>query len=198
MTRVTVVGTQHISKESAEKVKKVILKETPDCVAIELCPARYQALVLGEQKPDIRFGVIAYLLAHLQKSISNRLGILPGSEMLAAAEAARQVKAKIVLIDMDIRDIIRGINSISPWEKLKIVFGAIVPMGKVDISKIDEKAANQALKYMKKELPQMYKVLVYDRNKFMVQWIKKLKKEYKKIVVVVGLGHKRDMERLLR
>lgn len=198
MPKVIVVGTQHISKESVENVKKAIFKEKPDCVAIELCPARYHALMLGEQRLDIKAGIVTYLLGHLQKSISKRLGILPGGEMLAAAESAKQIGAKIVLIDMDIRDIAKGINSISLKEKLKIIFGAFLPIGKKDIKSIDEKTAAEALRYMKRELPQMYRVLVADRNKFMAAWVKKLRKEYKKIVVVVGLGHKKDLERMLR
>ena len=42
---ITLVGTAHVSKESADLVARVIEEERPDTVAIELCEARYQSLI---------------------------------------------------------------------------------------------------------------------------------------------------------
>jgi pheromone shutdown protein TraB len=38
------VGTAHVSKESARLVKSVIEEEKPDTVCVELCQSRYQAI----------------------------------------------------------------------------------------------------------------------------------------------------------
>ncbi|MCP4683200.1 MAG: TraB family protein, partial [Desulfobacterales bacterium] len=42
---ITLVGTAHVSKESADLVETVIKEENPDTVCIELCDSRYQSIV---------------------------------------------------------------------------------------------------------------------------------------------------------
>ncbi|WP_183084356.1 TraB/GumN family protein, partial [Mesotoga sp. HF07.pep.5.2.highcov] len=39
-----IIGTAHVSKNSAEEVKAIIEEEKPDSVAIELCNSRYQSI----------------------------------------------------------------------------------------------------------------------------------------------------------
>ncbi|HNS66635.1 MAG TPA: TraB domain-containing protein, partial [Mesotoga infera] len=41
---IILIGTAHVSKNSAEEVKQVIEEEKPDSVAIELCNSRYQSM----------------------------------------------------------------------------------------------------------------------------------------------------------
>ncbi|HQI36507.1 MAG TPA: TraB domain-containing protein, partial [Syntrophales bacterium] len=38
------VGTAHVSRESAELAEAVIAAESPDTVCVELCKARYEAI----------------------------------------------------------------------------------------------------------------------------------------------------------
>ena len=41
---IILLGTAHVSRESAELVKSVIEEQKPDTVCVELCPSRYQSL----------------------------------------------------------------------------------------------------------------------------------------------------------
>ncbi len=41
---IILVGTAHVSRESAQLVKTVIEAETPDSVCVELCLSRYQSI----------------------------------------------------------------------------------------------------------------------------------------------------------
>lgn len=41
---VILVGTAHISRESADLAEKIITEEKPDCVCVELCNARLDAI----------------------------------------------------------------------------------------------------------------------------------------------------------
>lgn len=52
---IILLGTAHISKESVELVSSVIEEEKPDCVCVELCQSRYQAISQKDkwQKMDI-------------------------------------------------------------------------------------------------------------------------------------------------
>ncbi|MCF8130242.1 MAG: TraB domain-containing protein, partial [Deltaproteobacteria bacterium] len=41
---IILVGTAHVSEESADLVARVIEEEKPETVAVELCQSRYQAM----------------------------------------------------------------------------------------------------------------------------------------------------------
>ena len=41
---IILVGTAHVSKESAEQVTRMIQEESPDTVCVELCQSRYQSI----------------------------------------------------------------------------------------------------------------------------------------------------------
>lgn len=111
---IILVGTAHVSRDSADLVERVISEERPDTVCIELCRSRYEAVTRKEEweKTDL-FRVIrekrsAQLLAQLlmasfQKKLADRFGIRPGEDMLRAMARAEAVGAEIVLADRDIR-----------------------------------------------------------------------------------------------
>lgn len=204
MHRIILIGTSHISPKSIEKIKQTIEKEKPGCVAVELDPIRYHALLGEQRKPSLKFGLTAFIFTWLQQELSKKTGIIPGKEMLTAIEYGKKANARIVLIDMDIRETMRRINSISTLAKIKLFFKIFVSvfspqMEEFDLSEVpNQKIINEALKYLKQEFPEFYDILVTQRNLYMVNWIKKLSKEYKKIVVVVGAGHKKDIEKGLK
>jgi len=205
MARITIVGTSHIAPASMEAARRTILRLKPDCVAIELDPERYAVLKSKRrEKASIR-NPMYFVLNSLQTNLGHRTGMLPGSEMLAAVDTARSVKARIVLIDMDIAEIMGRLGAISRWEKFKLVFKLLVGMipwpghEDVDLEKVPpERMIEQALNWMHINLPAIYKVLITDRNIYMASWIRELSKQYKNIVVVVGAGHKRGLEKLLK
>ena len=108
------VGTAHVSKESAELVKTVIEEERPDTVCVELCQSRYQSIqqkdrwqdtdivkVIKEKKSFLLLSNL--LLASFQKRIAKQFDIKPGQEMITAIETAETVGAQIHLADRDIR-----------------------------------------------------------------------------------------------
>ena len=202
MAKITIVGTSHISPGSIESIKSAISKNKPDCVAVELDPKRYNALIYGERKVSLRYGLFATLLAFLQKKLGEKTGIFPGDEMLFAINYGRKNGAKIVLIDMDILDILNRLKSIGIHEKIRLFIGLFFGFfvgEKINLNQVPQKkVVKEVLKYMRRKFPNLYRVLVRDRNKYMVEWIKKLSKEYKRIVVVVGAGHVDGLKRMLK
>ena len=111
---VILIGTAHISRESADLVEQVIEEEKPDTVCIELCKSRYEAIKQKEnwEKTDIfkvikekrTFQLLAQLLmASFQKRLADKFGITPGEEMLRAINKAEETGAEVVLADRDIR-----------------------------------------------------------------------------------------------
>ncbi|MFZ3077594.1 MAG: TraB/GumN family protein [Candidatus Aenigmatarchaeota archaeon] len=202
-----IIGTSHIAKESVETVRRVIEETKPDCVAIELDPKRFFALTHAQQSGDkrklgLRYGATIWLFGWLQQNLGKSVGVFPGSEMLAAVESAKSVNAKIVLIDKDIEETFRAIMRVPLREKLKLflgIFAAPFSGEKIDLKKVpEERTIEEAIRYMKKELPGFYKALIGDRNKYMAAWIKRLEGEFETVVVVVGAGHKKELEKMTR
>jgi pheromone shutdown protein TraB len=94
-TRITVLGTAHVSRASAEAVETLIRSGDYDAVAVELCPSRHNAIV----RPDdlsrmdlfqvLRQGKVPMVTASLalgayQQRLADQFGIEPGAEMRAA------------------------------------------------------------------------------------------------------------------
>ena len=99
---IILIGTAHVSKNSAEEVKRIIEEERPDSVAIELCNSRYQSMQDQDrwEKTDIAKVIKdkSLLLANLilssyQKRMAKQIGIQAGQEMLQAIESARETGA---------------------------------------------------------------------------------------------------------
>ncbi len=202
MANITIIGTSHISPSSVTAARDYILREQPDCVAIELDPIRYRAL-LHPQPPSMGAGLTAWLMHSLQTRLGKATGVMPGSEMLAAIDAGRSVGARVVLIDKSIEEIAAQMRSVSTMTKLKLfaglVTGAAIGPKVMDLSEVpEERLVKQVLKYMEKKMPEFYRILVTERNAYMAGWIRELAKKNKKIIVVVGLGHKEGLQKLLR
>ncbi len=190
---IKIIGTSHVSRRSIKEVKETIERLRPACIGVELCPARFHALS-SKQKPNLRYGLLVWVFSWLQRKLGERVGVLPGSEMLAAIEAGRKVGAKIFFIDKNIEEIVYSLKKIPVREKIKI-FGSLLflPFARAKITSVE-----QVLREMREQFPVLYRVLVAERNLFMAEQAKRLEKEFGSVVIVVGLGHKKGIEKLLK
>lgn len=203
---IILLGTAHVSKESAQLVKDVIEEEKPETVSVELCESRYQAIRQKEmwQDTDIvkvirekkTFLLLAnLLLASFQKRIAKKLNIKPGQEMIQAIETGEAVGAKIHLADRDIRiTLSRTWRTMGLWSKFKLFFQLILSIGEVDeiseedIEKIkQEDVLETLLADVGKSLPVVKDILIDERDRYLAHKIKTAPGN--KIVAVVGAGH---------
>jgi pheromone shutdown-related protein TraB len=203
---IILLGTAHVSRESADLVELVIEEEHPDTVCIELCETRYQSIIKKDlwQETDIvkvirekkAFLLLSnLLLAHFQKKIGNKLGVKPGEEMLRAIKSAEAVNAQVHLADRDIRTTLsRTWRLMSFWTKFKLAAQLIVSVGdadkleKEDIEKMKEKDVLETLlSEIGESLPELRNILIDERDQYLVQKIRTA--PGKKIVAVVGAGH---------
>ncbi|MBT6995090.1 conjugal transfer protein TraB [Candidatus Woesearchaeota archaeon] len=211
----TIIGTSHISKQSVNDVKEHILIEKPEIIAIELDKIRLYSLLNKKKKlKSVDFRKIGFtglifnfIGAYIEKKLGKLVDTKPGSEMLAAIKLARQEKIPISLIDQDIRITLKKITKNITWKEkfrfLKDLFFSKQnkkELKKVDLSKVpSEKIIEELTKEFKKRYPTLYKVLVTERNQIMAKNLNKLiiNNKDKKILAVIGAGHKRDIEKLL-
>ena len=98
---ITLLGTAHISKESVELVEEKILSKDFDCIAVELCPARYENLknrswwknldiyeVFKKKKASLL--LINLALSAYQRRLADKVGVEAGKEMIRATELAAE------------------------------------------------------------------------------------------------------------
>ncbi len=204
--QVWLLGTAHVSRASVEEAQALIRRLRPAVVAIELCQARHQALMDPNRWKNLdifqvfREGRSLLLLANLaigawQRRIGAELGVEPGAEMLAAADAAREVGARLELIDRDIHVTLkRTWGSISLWQKaslLTAISGSLVGGETVTAEEIESMKEGDQLSDMLSEfsraLPQVAEPLIYERDRYMARKLTDLDSE--SVVAVVGAAH---------
>lgn len=207
---IVIVPVAHVSEESVRKVRKAIEETKPDVVAVELDAHRLHAL-LSRREPTLLemvrspfFGLL-YLF---QKLIGKGLGVVPGSEMLAAVEEAQKADVPIALIDRDITVTMGRLSSIPLWEKLSIVGQVFLsplafvpnPFSKRRRPPIeemtDQRFIRRFFREFRQQLPNVYRVLVDERDEHIARQLLSLKAG--KVVLVVGAGHVPGIERRLR
>ena len=206
----TIIGTAHVSQESADEVKNAILEQKPGVVAIELDRGRYHRLMnqlAGIEEDDtisvtniikenkVGLFIASTFLSYLQSKIGKDLDIKPGSEMIAAIETAKEVNAKIVLIDRDINVTLqRTLNSMSFIEKAKFVTSGIFSFISGDEEEVDveelknPETIDEMMEYFKDVSPSAYNVLVKERDAYLAGSILAIPEDY--VIAVVGAGHK--------
>jgi len=203
---ITLIGTAHVSRESADLVADVIEEERPETVSIELCESRYQAIrqknrwqdtdlikVIKEKKAFLLLSNL--MLTSFQKKIGKKLGIKPGEEMMRAIEKADVVGADIHLADRDIRTTLsRTWRLMGLWTKIKLFAQLITSMGEVDTIKEEdiEKMKNKdvlemLLSEIGESLPELRRILIDERDQYLAHKIRTA--PGKRIVAVVGAGH---------
>ena len=204
--KITLIGTAHVSRQSAELTKEVILEKTPDTVCVELCETRLNSLkdhdrwrnmdiikIIKEKKALLLF--MNLLLALFQKKIADKFGVKPGQEMINAVEAAEKINAEIVPADREIRiTLTRVWRGMGFWEKIKFTgslifsFGGAEDIKEEDIEKMKKADIIQTiLNDVKKAHPVMGKILINERDQFLAEKIRTAPGD--NIVAVVGAAH---------
>jgi pheromone shutdown-related protein TraB len=201
-----IVGTAHISRQSADLVREVIEKEKPDVVCVELDEKRMKALSEKNRwenldlKSIIRQKQLSTLIVNLvlssyQKKLGEKLGVTPGTELLEAVQTANENNIPVELCDREVRVTLRRAwHSMGFWQKMKLVaggFGGIFEKQELTEEKLAELRSKDVLSEMMDELgkamPVLKKVIIDERDQYIAQKMKEAKGN--KIVSVVGAGH---------
>ena len=212
------IGTAHVSQSSVEEVKDTIYEVQPEVVGVELDLGRYNrlmkeraGLVDDEEAIPIRkiikenkvsLFLTTTILTYFQNKIGEDLDVKPGSEMIAAIDAANDLGIKIALLDRDINITLeRVLNSVSTWGKIKFFFSFLVSFIKGDDEEIDvedlktDEMLEEVMGYFKEEAPEAYNALVAERDAYLANSILNIPED--KVVAVVGAGHKQGIEKYL-
>lgn len=204
--KIILIGTAHVSRQSAELVKNIIEEVKPDTVCVELCQSRYETItkkkkwqetdllmVIREKKAFLLLSNL--MLSYFQKRIGKKLGITPGEEMMQAIASAKTVGAGLHLADRDIRiTLSRTWHMMGLWTKIKLLAGLVTSAG--DIGAIQEEDVEELknkdmltffLSEIGESLPEIKRTLIDERDEYLTYKIRNAPGE--KVVAVVGAGH---------
>ena len=212
---IILVGTAHISQESADLVRQVIDQEQPDCVGVELDPRRFEVLSQPKRwesldlkeiirKKQLSTLMVNLLLASYQKRLGDQLGVMPGTEMLEATKTAEKHGIPVALCDRDVRVTMRRAWRTTPfWRKSMLVSSLLLSV--FDTTQVSEDdirdlkkqdALSDMMEELGKEVPTLKSVLIDERDRYLAQKIRETKGE--KVVAVVGAGHMPGIQRTLK
>ncbi len=211
-----VIGTAHVSERSVAEVREVIHRVRPEVVCVELCKGRYDALTQDKSFRDldvfkvVREGKTLYLLAHLalasyQRRMGAALGVKPGAELLAAVEAAREVGARVELVDRDIHVTLkRTWANLGLWKRSTLLASLMVggdddgkgkEISAAEIERLKEhRALSEMLAELSAALPEIKEPLIDERDQYLMSGTEAAAQGAKDVVAVVGAAHVTGMK----
>jgi len=222
LDNIILLGTSHVSKDSQKEIIESIEKYTPKIVALELDLQRLKSLTEkpnpNQKKPNMtkqikQLGLFGFLFVKVagsvQKNLAKKLGIVAGIDMKTGFDEAKSKEIPIALIDLDIRLTLKKMSKLSFFRKIKMFYSIISgslkkenrKMLKMDFNKVpDEKTILKMMKILQKSTPDLYKILIEDRNEHMSKKLINLSEKHPKenIIAIVGAGHLERMKKIIK
>lgn len=218
-TRITLLGTAHVSRKSAETVARMIDSGDFQLVAVELCASRHHALSEPEALADMdllqvfREGKAAMVSANLamgayQQRLAEQYGIEPGAEMRAAMNGAEAHGLPLVLIDREIGTTLkRTAHNLSWWKRWGLFSGLMVSLVSHDdveeheIEKLKEgDMLENAFAEFAHDRQDLYQPLIAERDSYMAARLIEAAEQHpgSRILAVVGAGHLKGIAEQLK
>jgi pheromone shutdown protein TraB len=197
---ITLVGVGHVFQISGQ-VRRVIHERGANAVCVELDARRYQALIQEDKGRKVPFSY--RMLSMFQKRLARQFGGEVGHEMLTAIEAAREVGADALFIDVDAGVLFNRLwRQMPPREKMRLFLSSFIGLfaSKERVERDLEDFQENEEKYLdafEQQLPTLKKVLIDDRNQLMASRIEMAEDRYGSVVAVIGDGHVEGIKRLL-
>ena len=211
---IVLIGTAHVSQESTDLVRRVIMDQKPDCVCVELDAKRYEALSQKKRwdsmdlkqlikKKQLSTLVVNLILASYQKKLGAQLGVVPGAELLEATKVATELDIPVSLCDREVRVTLRRAwGKTSFWKKsylLASLFASLFDTTELTEEKLTELKKNDVLSELLNELgesmPELKEVIIDERDTYLSEKIKSSLGG--KLVAVIGAGHLEGIKKAL-
>jgi pheromone shutdown protein TraB len=143
------------------------------------------------------------ILALVQQRIASEYGTQAGAEMVAAADAAKDVGARLAFLDLDSRSVLaRLMRAMSAKEKvrfaLSVLGGLFVRKATVE-KELQRFEADEGafIDDLARSFPSVKRVLIDERNAHMAQALRALEADHGNVLAVVGEGHVEGLRSLL-
>ena len=205
---ITLIGTGHVFNLS-QALLNIFDEKQPELMCIELDKQRYDSLMLKQTDPEAykekgRNAPILYkILARFQEGMANKYGVTAGEEMLTTINYARSHQLPVAFIDMNAQNLFkRMLRTMSISEKIRLVFSGFAGffVNKTRVENEFKKFEDNLDSYIEevgKKFPTIKRVLIDERNSYMVQQLKTADEQYERIIAVIGDGHITGISELL-
>ncbi|UCB59264.1 MAG: TraB/GumN family protein [Thermoplasmatales archaeon] len=206
---ITLIGTGHVFNLS-QALLSIFDEKQPDILCVELDKQRFNALMLKQTDPEKykestkNQPVIYKMLARFQDGMAQEYGVQAGEEMLTTVNYAQSHHLPIAFIDMNAQNLFRKmLRQMTFREKIRLMFsglgGFFVSKKRVEkeLSNI-EKDFDKYIEKIGEKFPTIKRVLIDERNQYMVHQLSKANEKFEKIVAVVGDGHIPGFTELLK
>jgi len=197
---ITLIGTGHVF-DLTQSLLQIFDEKQPDVLCIELDKQRYNALMLKQTDPE-RYKqagkdqpILYKLLARFQDGMAEEYGVQAGQEMITTIKYAQSHQLPLAFIDMNAQSLFtRMLKQMTFRERLRLMFSGFAGffVSKKKVEKELDKIQGEFDKYMYeigKKFPTIKRVLIDERNNFMVQQLKIANEQYEKVIAIVGDGH---------
>lgn len=205
---IILIGTAHVSKESATLVNDAIRFYVPDTVCVELDDDRLNSLknpkdwkdtdlkeVLKNKKSNQLLATL--MLSSYQQRMAKQLDSKVGEEMITAINVADELEIPLTTIDRNVNITFKRIwNSLSFKDKTDLLyygFGSIFEdeeetLNEEDLKKmLEEDLLTASLNEIREQVPTIATILVDERDQFLANKIKNAKGD--RVLAVVGGAH---------
>jgi len=216
---ITILGTAHVSRASADKAQELIESKQHDVVCIELCQSRFNAMTDPNAlaKMDlfdvIRSGKASMVTASLalgsyQQRMAEQLGIEPGLEMKISIKHAKELDLPVVVIDREVGTTLKRVyHNVPFWKRLYIIAGlftSVVSRETVSEEEIEKLKTGDLLEttfaQFSEDANDLFVPLIDERDRYMTAKLLQTLKDYpgKNLLAVVGAGHVKGMANYLQ
>lgn len=220
--RIILIGTSHIAENSVKEIEEAIERYSPEVVALELDTHRFKNLMNEDKEKDkgkkkssyksiSELGAFGYMFAQVagfvQKKVGAKVDMEPGIDMKSAYLKARENKVPVALIDIDIRKTLKKLSNLSFFKKVGLAGSIFFKSFKKEYRDVldfdlksvpDDEVVVKMIKILEKETPELHRILIDDRNHYMVSRLLKLRENHNgNIIAIVGAGHVDGMGKLL-
>lgn len=205
---ITLIGTGHIFQLS-QILLSIFDEKQPDIIAVELDINRYRSLLLKHMNPEKNEQIqkkqsfIYRTLGRYQQDLAEKFGVSAGDEMLTSILYTQSHQIPCACIDMDAQKVFNQmLKQMTIREKMKFFFsglsGFFISKKKLDreIAKLEQNV-DSYMGGIEKIFPTIKKVLIDQRNQYMVKNLVKLTEKHERIIAVVGDGHVPGMKQSL-
>ena len=200
------IGTAHVSKQSAEQVKEVIEEEQPDSVCVELDEQRYQSItnknkwkemdifqIIRDKKATLLLMNLA--ISSFQRRVAKQFGISPGQEMIQGIESAEKIDAELVLADRNIQITFNRIWRNLGWKGKALLLTQVIAgifsketISEEELEKMKSRdMIDSMLEDFTENFPRLKEPLIDERDQYLAQKIKDAPGN--KVVAVLGAAH---------
>ena len=179
---IILVGTAHISSESAELVKNIIEEENPDVVCLEWDQSRYDKYlnpdewsdtdivqVIKQKRLTVLISSVIYKL--IQKHLAKINDSVAGAEFFEAVSSAEKVGAKIALVDRDSQVTFKRFWRLIPLRKkalLPYAFGSVLEGAEESeeemLKLLNSENFEPIFEQLQEAYPELWKVLLVDQQ----------------------------------